>query len=66
MGEVGLLLALLAAAAALATLADRLRLPRPALFMLGGTMLAAVPELPQPRVKEHPALAPGAWRRTGS
>ena len=49
MGEVELLLALLAAAAALATLADRLRLPRPALFVLGGAMLAAVPELPQPR-----------------
>ena len=41
--------ALLAAAAALATLADRLRPPRPALFILGGAMLAAVPELPQPR-----------------
>jgi NhaP-type Na+/H+ or K+/H+ antiporter len=47
LADVPLILGLLVAVAALATLAGRLQIPYPILLVLGGAALALVPELPQ-------------------
>lgn len=51
MGELVLIFALLGAVAALATLANRLRVPYPVLLVLGGLGLAFVPGLPRVRLE---------------
>jgi len=47
MGEIALVFALMAAVAALATLADRLGVPYPILLVLGGLSIAFIPGLPR-------------------
>ena len=47
MPQVEIILGLLLAVAALATLAERLKMPYPILLVLGGLALGFVPELPQ-------------------
>src|ERR1700746_3015312 len=50
MAGLELILVLFAVVAALRLLADRLRVPLPALLVLGGIALAVIPGLPRPRL----------------
>ena len=54
MDQIEIVIGLLVVVAVLATLAARLRVPYPILFVLGGSVLGFVPGLP--RVKLEPEL----------
>jgi Na+/H+ antiporter len=50
MGQIEIVIGLLVVVAVLATLAARLRVPYPILFVLGGSLLGFVPELPRAKL----------------